>query len=256
MTTDILAGGDDSSNTQIDPNVDYFQELVGEGKKFKTPQDLAKGKWEADNYVKMLERKLDDMRTDNLSLRNDNTTRAKLEELVDRLQDRQQVTHQNTQTGEPQNQPQYDPNQLNEILNSKLQEYENTKRQQENSNTVVAKLKERFGNNYQNAVKDQISQLGMTDALFNDLARNSPQVLFKTLGLDQPQHQESFQSPPRTTQRNDSFAPRGGEKRTWQFYQNMKKNDYAKWSDPKTSVQMYKDAAELGSAFEDGDFHS
>jgi hypothetical protein len=61
----------DQSNSQptLDENKNYYEELVGEGKKFKDEKELAKGKWIADEYVKTLERSLDEMRNDYKGLR-------------------------------------------------------------------------------------------------------------------------------------------------------------------------------------------
>ena len=73
------------------------------------------------------------------------------------------------------------------------------------------------------------------------------------MGLDQQPMIDTFQAPPRATQRSDSFAPKS-TKRTWSYYQDLKKSDPKAYNNPKTIVQMHKDYAELGSTFEDGDF--
>ena len=87
MNETLLSG---DQTPQIDPNKDYLAELVGEGKKFKTDKDLARGKYEADLYVKTLERQLDELRNDHLKLREDYTARAKLEELLGQLEAKSQ----------------------------------------------------------------------------------------------------------------------------------------------------------------------
>jgi hypothetical protein len=44
--------------------------------------------------------------------------------------------------------------------------------------------------------------------------------------------------------------------RTWSYYEELRKKDRAKYLDPKTQSQMFKDAQELGNAFKDGSFES
>jgi hypothetical protein len=44
------------------------------------------------------------------------------------------------------------------------------------------------------------------------------------------------------------------QKRTWSYYQEIKKADLNKYLSPKVQQQMHRDASDLGSAFQDGDF--
>src|SRR2546426_10450626 len=73
---------------EVDPNKDYLAELVGDGKKFKTSQDLARGKFEADQYIEVLKRRQDEMRADYLKISEESKTRATLDDLVKRLENR------------------------------------------------------------------------------------------------------------------------------------------------------------------------
>ena len=38
----------------VDPNKNYLTELVGDGKKFKTQEELARGKYESDLYLSLI----------------------------------------------------------------------------------------------------------------------------------------------------------------------------------------------------------
>jgi hypothetical protein len=255
MADNLLDQTTDNQPEQIDPNKDYLTELVGEGKKFKSPQELARGKYEADLYVRTLERQKDELRSDFLKLKDEQAARAKLEDLIDQWSNKQQSSSDNTQANEQQTtKPVIDSKEIESLVSSKIQEHELTKKQQENFAQVRTKLKERFGNNYQEVLKQQIDNLGLNEDFINDLARRYPTVLYKTLGLDQEQR-ESFQSPPRSNQRSDNFAP-STTKRTWSYYQKIKKENPKLYYDPKTTVQMHNDAIALGKEFEDGDFNA
>lgn len=243
-------------HNDTDPNKDYLQELVGEGKKFKTPQDLARGKYEADNYVKTLTMKLDEMRTDYMKLDADYKARAKLEELIDQLDKNKQqpLSHEQPPVNDVKK-PEIDPKQIETLIDTQIKKNKLLEREQENFNKVKDKLRERFGNNYQTQLSEQIDSLGLTVDDMNALAKKSPTAFFNALKIDEPVQTEGFQSPPRTTQRSDSFAPKGGTKRTWSYYQELKKKDRNLYYDPKTNVQMEKDRQALGAEFEDGDFN-
>ena len=256
MTDNLL----DDNEPVVDPNVDYFQELTKQGGKFYDPdpeiakKKVGKGKFESDLYIKTLERKFDQLREDYVKLDTDYKTREKLEELMDRMNKPNQSSNEQPLVKDRDNSPSLKPEDIDNLFSKKLQEYEATKRQTENMNIVKAKLKEQLGTNYQAVLKQQIEDLGLTDDDVNALAKKSPAAFFKTLGLDQPVQTESFQPPPRSTQRNDNFKPKGGEVRDWSFYQDMKAKDPKRYYDPKTNVQMLKDYEDLGSKFETGDF--
>lgn len=249
--TDLFQGGSDD-HIDVDENKNYLDELVGEGKKFKTPQDLARGKYEADQYVDLLKRRLDEMREDYMKLDSDYKSGRKLEELIDQLENRQRQSNLDTPPEKDvPNTPAFDMTQFESLFDKKLQEVESRKSQAANFEKVQAKLKETFGNNYQSSLNEQTKAMGLTQEFVNDLARNHPEVLFRTLGLDQ-QSKDQFTAPPRSSR--NSFAPKTPEKRGWAYYEQMRKENPKLYYDQKTMVQMHRDALDLGDDFADGDF--
>lgn len=253
MTENLLQGDDPP---RVDPDKNYFQELVGEGRKFKTPEDLAKGKFEADQYIKILERTRDEMREDYLKLREDYQSRAKLEELIDQMKTQPPSSSDTTHTANDDKKPVFDPKEIESLVSSKIQEHESTRKQTENYNFIKSKLQEHYGAGYKEVLKQQIEDLDITENELNDMARQKPKFLMKTLGLDAPVSRERFQAPVSSNQRTDNFSPSGSKKRTWSYYQQMKRDDPKLYQDPKTQVQMQKDYIEQGDAFEDGNFRS
>lgn len=251
MTQQTLINSNNNPDPQIDDSKNYLTELVGEGKKFKSPEELAKGKAISDAYITTMEREKDELRQDYLKLKADYDSRAKIEELMDQLSKPQTPTNVSAQPLADPVKPEYDPKQIESLVSQKLVEHEASKRQAENFTLVRNKLTERYGENYQPALTKQIQELGLTKEFVDDLARSHPQVLFKTLGLDQAPQREPFQAPTRTQQ---AFAPTGEKKRTWSFYQQMRRDNPKLYHDPKTVVQMHNDAIRLGEDFEDGDY--
>lgn len=243
---------------QFDQNKNYLEELVGEGKKFKTPEDLAKGKAYADVTIETLTKKMDELRADYLKAREENTTTAKLQDLIDQMESRvnndtQVATHQKANEDEKSGLKIED---IDLLISDKMSQFEAQKRETANANAVQSKLKERFGEKSQSFLMEQMETLGLTRENVNEMARKQPNVLIRALGLDQVPQTENFQAPPRSALRNDNFAPKGGQKRTWSYYQELRKSKPDLYHDPKTNIQMQKDAIELGDAFMDGDFNN
>lgn len=259
MTQDLLNVNQDDT-VQIDENKDYYKELTGEGGKFYDPdpekakQKIGRGKYESDQFIKTLTRQQDELRADYIKLKEESVARDKLEELIGQLEARQQnVSHESTlKVNEPITSPLLDPKQIESLIDSRITEKDLAKKQSDNFKIVEDRLKERYGKNYQSVLKEQTESLGLSGEDVNALARKSPVAFFTTFGLDQQQSNNSFQTPPKSSQRNDSFSPKA-QKRLWSYYQTLKKEKPTVYWDPKTTVQMHKDAEEYGDAFFDTD---
>jgi hypothetical protein len=234
---------------QIDETKNYLEDLVGDGKKFKTPEELARGKFESDSYIKILEKRLDMSRQDLESLRNEYNAGKSLKELLDQMNDKQPTTsREQTQNPNEVQPPAYKPEELESLVSSKIEQHEQSKKERENYNQVQAKLLERFGNSYKDALKSQALTLGLSDDEVNSMARKNPNLFMKTFDLNEPKKTEPFSAPPTSMRRSDSFAPTS-EKRNWNYYMEMYRKDPKSWYEPKISVQMHNDAIALGEDF-------
>lgn len=254
MTTDTLFQPTD--DIQIDESKDYLQELVGENKKFKTPQDLAKGKFYADQTVELYKKRMDEMRQDILALRQDNTAKANLQDLIDQIKKEQMPPIPPQNPGSEGSQPQQiKPEDIEALVSRKLSEQEATKRDTENFRQVQVKLQEQFGTNYANVLKQRSEELGLSVEDINSLAKKSPKAFFRTLGLEGNNNQSGYINPLSSTQRTDTFQPQAEEKRTWSYYKNLKKENPLYYLDARIGAQMAQDAVALGEAFKDGDYY-
>lgn len=249
MTLNILDGGD---QPQIDETKNYLEDLVGDGKKFKTPEDLAKGKWHSDQTIEIQNKRLDAMAEENRKLREENIAKAKLEDLINQAIIKQSSSSEKPPVNEQTPPPAIKPEDIESIVANKIAASKANDKATENFNTFKAKLTERFGNN-EAALNQQIANLGLDKEDLIQLARKSPNAAIRTLGLDR--QEQNFQSPPSSSQRNDNFAPTSGKKLTWSYWQDYKKKNPDWLYDRKIANQMAEAAAELGDAFFDGDFY-
>lgn len=242
----------DQGEPRIDESKDYLAELVGPGKKFKDMQELAKGKYYADEMVKIQNERMDTLRQDYLKLREQSLANSKLEEMLKNIASK--PAESTPPPAKAEIQPQFDPKELDDMIDKKVTAREAARRANDNESSVRNKLKQEWGDQYARILKQKTEELGLRESYVQDLARESPTALYRTLGLDQPQMSNLFQSPP-TSQRRDSFAPTAAPERTWAYYQDLKAKDPKAWLDKKTSVQMQEDAIRMGDKFYDGDFY-
>ncbi len=246
MTDDLL------ETPEVEPK-NYLEELVGEGKKFKDVEALAKGKWESDRYIPLKNKQFDSLSADYLKLREEAQTRARLEDLLSQLEDKQLASSKlPTAKEEPRELPTYNPTDIEDLVSKKITENERARQRQANLNVVRAKLTEQFGDAYAPAVRERITALGLSEQDFSDWSAKSPAAVINALGLNETRSSGDT-APPRS---NRTFKPVTEQKRTWSYYQELRKTNPKLYADPKILNQMLADAEALGTAFEDGDFHT
>lgn len=240
-------GGNEPSN--------YLEALVGEGKKFKDIESLAKGKWEADRTLNFKNQEFDRLRNEYLAKDEELKNRMRMEEIIERLSSsNQQSSSDNQNANDQQKQPDLTSamEEFRKSLPSEFAKYEDDRKQRQNFEMVQDTLRQEYGENSAAVLKQKIQDLDLDADYVNSLARKSPKALFNILGLNQRQR-EGFQAPPRSQARTDNFAP-STNKRTWTYYENLRTSKPAEYLSPKIQTQMLQDMRELGPAFQDGNW--
>lgn len=252
--TDLFSGNSDQP--VIPSDKDPMEVLTGPGGKFdrskyQSDEDMykaiARGKVESDMLIEDFKRRQDELRSDYDNLSQQYKAGPKLEELLAKFEKQ----NQSSNTPGEIEKPELDLSKIEELVSSKLTQHEQARIEDENARKVEAKLIEHFGSNYQSALKQQVDALGLDKDFVNGLARKHPEVLYKTLGITGEKRTDSFQAPPPSSQ--GSFTP-NTQKRTWSFYQKLRDKDPRAYHSPKIQDQMFKDAAALGTEFQDGDW--
>ena len=239
----------DQIKINADPNKNYVEELVGEGKKFKSIEDLARGKYEADQYVEHMKQRMDELRQDYTKLYETHNAGPSLKETLDQYMAELKQSHGTNQpSGQDDKSVPLDEAKLNELVKQHIAANKQLEAEENNARMVESKLRETYGDNYKSIVSQQISQQGMTADFFNQLARQHPNVLMKTLGLDGQQNRETFQAPIGSSQRAD---PSARNKRTESFYDKMRRERPMEYRNPKIQDQMFKDIQEQGDSYFD-----
>lgn len=220
--------------------------------KDKTPAEVLQAKIDSDLYIKTLERQKDELRSDYMKAQEEIQKGKTLDDLLTKLN--QRTTEPAPLKPEEKPLPQMNLGEIEKLFENKYEAKKLAEIENKNFIEVQSRLRDRFGQNSGQIVSEQASTLGLSREEVNSLAKKSPEAFFRMMGL-QTQERDLFMAPPRSDVRNDNFAPKT-QKRTWNYYQDLKtKNPNLYWS-PKTQLQMHKDSEQLGPAFEDGDFNS
>lgn len=222
------------------PSSDTLTNLVGEGKKFKTVEDLAKGKLEADQFIETLKQELAD-------LRQESATRARLEEIVDNLTSarRAEENYQeapNHRPNESPSQPQTTQGDIERLIDQTITRREQQQTATQNRQVVKEKLKEVFGSDYVSKLETRREELGLSQSDMDSLAARSPTAF---LALVAPNQGRSTPvSPPRSSVRSEALTHQNptAAPGTWAYYEALKQSDPKKYWSPAVQGQLHKDA--------------
>lgn len=233
-----------------------LEELVGEGKKFKTPEDLARGKLESDQFIERLKGEL-------AGLRSELNTRQTLEQLMDKMaagsgsttdNSNQMANNQTPTNGDGTKS--FTEDDVMRIVESKLSEAEKIRVQNNNLSLVRNALSERYGNDYVSKLKESAQHLGVDENFLQDMAKNQPKAFLKLIdseaaggNTNAASSNNSLFAPPTGQNLRSEFKPNAG--RTKGYYDQLKAKSPSEYWSPAIQNQMHKDALSLGEKFFD-----
>lgn len=221
-TNDLFSPVSDGDNPAGNEPQNYLAELVGEGKKFKDYEALAKGKWDSDTHIKQLERESRETREQMNKIAEELRSRKRLEEILDRLSHAtppQSPSNTPTQNGgERDTKPVIDKNEIENLMNAKLTEHEIRKKREENTRFVQTELRKKYGNRFPEVLREQTQRLNVSEDYVRGLAADAPQALLKL--IEEPSAPITQVTPPKT-EINTSFKPSMSGKKTYGYYEQL-----------------------------------
>lgn len=227
----------DPFTTANEPN--YLAELVGEGKKFASHEDLAKGKWHSDTLIETLKGEIAALKEQNANGANVNTLLEEIRKLKGSTEDNGGQPNVETQTNPtPQN--------IEDLVLNTLNKAKAEEAVKSNKQKVIEKITQVWGDNASKELKNTADSLGVSVEYLNDVAQKSPSAFFKLTGLDTNRTPSSGTVAPTGSIRFDS---KNSNVRDAKFYRELKQSNPKLYADQKTRIQMHRDAQELGEAY-------
>lgn len=228
--------------------VNYLETLVGEGKKFQTPEDLAKGKWESDQYIESMKTELETARTEL-------EARKRVEEL---LKEQRQNSNANGNTSVETHQPAAETQPkpfTQEDFDKRVREIAAERdvelRTANNVNSVSAKLVEIYGSeeNAQKAVATRARELEVPVSVLQSIAAQSPKAFFAQLGVATA----ATTNGPTHGNVNAAAFSSGQVKAEdkYSYFQEVRKTNPALYKSVEFQTRMHETAARVGESFFD-----
>tara|TARA_R110000823_G_scaffold310282_2_gene435125 strand:+ start:327 stop:1076 length:750 start_codon:yes stop_codon:yes gene_type:complete len=243
MADTAFQPAEESSNditNDVNPTANAFTDtLVGEGKKFADTEALAKGKYEADQFVEQLQ-------SENKGLREELDKRATAEDTVDKLiQERTQAAaHEGVTTPSQQ----ISQEGIAELVKQTMQSQKSADVEQNNILQADKAMEDRFGEKKAEWLNSKAKELGVGITFLQSIAAASPTTFLKTVGLDNlSQGQGTVPSGSINTEALSSTPhSQGATPGTMAYYEGLRKADPRKFWQPKIQQALMKDRIDMG----------
>lgn len=226
----------------IDPAKDYVAELVGDDKKFKDVAALARGKAEADAYIKQLTERLDEARKELGS-------RTNLEDFLKEMKTlREPAPPLNVQEPvKPAGGPVLDDSTLEEKILRILEQKSQKDVGESNLDRVKRVLNEQLGPNARATVTNKSTELGMSVQELENLAARSPSAFFTLVGVSEQRPVSPSPVAPRGSV-NSLGSNRPAGVKNAAYFANLKQTNPAAYWDKGTTAEMIKARKECEKA--------
>lgn len=220
-------GNNDNQQNSNESSNDLLGELVGEGKKFKSIDDLARGKLEADKFIEQLK---DEMR----QLREDLSNQPSKEELLQTLKERTAYDGEDTTS-------QIDESAIAELVESTLSQREKQRTAAENLKVAQDRAVNYFGdfNKAKDAIIQKANELNMPVEELQNIAARSPKAFEAMLGISEKVTQ-STRTTTDGTINTDSLSSGNTGEESWEYFQKMRKENPRMYYTPKVQNRIFE----------------
>lgn len=237
----IFEEGAEDQPAQNETPTSLYETLVGEGKKFKTVEDLAKAKLESDRFIEQLKEEPKQLREDLNRLVEE--TRL-LKELATR-NNGAPLAQQEQKTPDSSS-PEID---LDARIRETLKRTAEEDRRQQNINQVNEAMVQTYGTleKAKEVLKQKATELGVGAEFLQDVAARSPKAFFQTVGITEVARAQMTSA--NSTVNTAAMGSTGVKTNTYKWYQQLRKDNPSMYNSPKIQNQMMKDALNQGDAF-------
>lgn len=219
---------------------DFLEQYVGEGKKFKDVNELAKAYANADKFIP-------ELKTD---LQN---TREFIAEELKKIAERNNVEPPVLTEERREHLPSSDapPKDAGEDLEARiakaLEERDEIKKFQSNAAIAESVLVEHLGSKEEaiKAVQAKAVEMGVEPSYLKEAAFKSPKVFFNLMGINPESKPTSHNTPAPSSEVNPNMLGAGKPKpSTYEYYNQLRKSDPKLYWSPKVQANMHRDAQE------------
>jgi hypothetical protein len=219
--------------------------LVGEGKKYKTVEDLAKGYNNADNFINQL-------KTEQDQLRSELDKRLTAEEMVEQIKREREEQQRASQSTQENTTSQLDPEALSKLISNTIDQRDTAKTAQANIAAVDAKIKSIYGDKAAEVFQKKAAELGLSLDWLQDVAGKSPDAVYNLFGINSGTRTTTPSVTASTTNTvavdlaNSANAMKDD---SWDSFEQLRKTNPKLYFKAETQQKLFKARRDKGQAF-------
>lgn len=212
-----------------------YSELVGEGKKYKDAEALAKSKMEADTFIERL-------KSEKEEVVKELQKKLEAEQILEDLKKQISAGNQPPATSQPQSAP-TSPEELGRLVDERIQETEVRRAYDKNVAEADQFITSKFGGKPEATkfIEAKSEEFGVSKSWLMDMAGRNPKALYKLLGVEAPNPNAA--QPPivqKSTVKMDREPPSGSK--TKSHYDDIRRTNPSLYFSPKIQKEIFESA--------------
>lgn len=241
----------ETTQQETQPQESYLQKLVEtRGENWTDPEVLAKGKLEADAYIKNLEDQLAAMREDLGKQDYASQLLKQLEGKASAPTNDKPLESNNTNDNGGTNTEDHtslavSEDSLKSLVEKTLTEREQQATANQNIAAVDQALQDSYGTEAASVVKKKSEELGIGLERMQQLASESPSAFFALIG----EPQKTFKPMTQGSVRTEGLNNQSSSQRDWSYYQKLRRENRNLYYTPKVQQQLMEDKMRMGDKF-------
>jgi hypothetical protein len=225
-------------------NDSYVTQLVGEGKKFKDIESLAKGKLEADRHIGEITKTLDELRAE---LAKQDYAKSLLEQMNKASETTAEQPSSSTPSpSNTENTTQRASDDIEALVEKVITEKERSRTVTQNLSVVNEEMEKQYGDKAGQILKAKSAELNMSLERLKEIAAESPTAFFQLVGVNNNKKVTSMTT--QSSVRSENFNSNSQE-RDFDYYQKLRKENRSLYYSPKIQNMMLQDRTRLGDKF-------
>ena len=208
--------------------------------KTKSPEELAKGKAHADQFIEFLKEQ-------NKGLVEELEKRSGSEKLLEELR-AERDGKKKTEAPKGDDSPGLVPEDLDTLIEEKLNSINNKKSLESNARKVDEELRNVYGDKAREFIANKAKELGLGVSYLGDVAAKSPNAFYQLVGMDKKESSSPGMSQGTVNQealdKSGSLTPGSNA-----YYQKLRREDAAKFYSPAVQRKMFEDRKKMGDSF-------
>lgn len=239
--------GTTTDTQQTQTNESFVTQLVGEGKKFRDVEALAKGKLEADRHIGEITKTLDELRAE---LAKQDYAKSLLEQMSKGSETgAEQPPPVTTSSSNTENTTQ-SASDIEALVEKVITAKEKNRTASQNISVVGEEMQRQYGDKTADILKAKSLELNMPLDRLKEIAAESPTAFFQLIGVKKMNERSSTSVGVATqsTIRSENFNS-NSQDRTFDYYQKLRKENRSLYYSPKIQNTMLQDRERLGDRF-------